>query len=669
MASARPADSDSSDDTWRELQRLLDDVTQAARSAVPAAEFFSLLVDRTLRATGARAALLWTRTADGRFQPEFHRHGEHFRLAEDRLARELHAQLLDTVPQLDDTHWIPAGSGSTSDVGGRVNRGDALSLTPLRLAGTTFAVLELAHGAEDDPTVERACREIIAAFTEQAATWRRGVELAEWRQRGEFARECDQFVLRIHAALDLPATMGEIVQGTRRLVGCDRVTLAVRSGREWRIEMVSGLETVDRRSTVINALERFLNTVARTGESFEWAGAATELPGEVAEPLNAYLDLAHPRTLVCWPLVPDRWAASEPHGTAEPLGILVLERFAGGFTDDQRGRLERVARHAAQALGNAWEYATLPGASWLRGLRAFTGADRRLRRRRLLGCAIALAIVAAVLVWPVPFTVSARGALQPRTTREIFATADGEVSRILVDPAAHVELGQPLLQLASPELDLEWERLRGEYQTTREKLLAVESSRLLDAQKGRDSATDAAASEAELRRALESLEAQLAILEQQRRSLALTSPLAGAVLTWDPRELLEARPVKRGQALLTVGDVDGAWEARLDIPDHAVGHVVEAQAASEQPLRVTLVLATAPGSPYEGQLSLVEGITGSDEEGRPTVKARVALDQAPLTTRRPGATVQARVHCGRRALGYVWFHELFEFLQAQLATL
>ena len=33
----------------------------------------------------------------------------------------------------------------------------------------------------------------------------------------------------------------------------------------------------------------------------------------------------------------------------------------------------------------------------------------------------------------------------------------------------------------------------------------------------------------------------------------------------------------------------------------------------------------------------------------------------------PGATARARIDCGRRALGYVWLHDLFEAFQTWVA--
>jgi hypothetical protein len=31
-----------------------------------------------------------------------------------------------------------------------------------------------------------------------------------------------------------------------------------------------------------------------------------------------------------------------------------------------------------------------------------------------------------------------------------------------------------------------------------------------------------------------------------------------------------------------------------------------------------------------------------------------------------GADVKAKIHCGRAAIGYVWFHELWEFIQSRI---
>jgi hypothetical protein len=69
-------------------------------------------------------------------------------------------------------------------------------------------------------------------------------------------------------------------------------------------------------------------------------------------------------------------------------------------------------------------------------------------------------------------------------------------------------------------------------------------------------------------------------------------------------------------------------------------------------------------------------------EGGNTVRMRVAFDQNELRklldapteagvaqlkkNLKVGADVKAKIHCGRAAIGYVWFHEVWEFIQSRI---
>jgi hypothetical protein len=48
------------------------------------------------------------------------------------------------------------------------------------------------------------------------------------------------------------------------------------------------------------------------------------------------------------------------------------------------------------------------------------------------------------------------------------------------------------------------------------------------------------------------------------------------------------------------------------------------------------------------------------------VLVRVAIDKTQLPDLRPGASVTARIDCGTRPIGYVWFHDVWEFVQTQV---
>jgi hypothetical protein len=60
--------------------------------------------------------------------------------------------------------------------------------------------------------------------------------------------------------------------------------------------------------------------------------------------------------------------------------------------------------------------------------------------------------------------------------------------------------------------------------------------------------------------------------------------------------------------------------------------------------------------------------TETDKTTGSTVLVTLTFDRAAIRPEqlRPGATVTAKIHCGRRSLGYVWLHELWETIQSRV---
>ena len=63
-----------------------------------------------------------------------------------------------------------------------------------------------------------------------------------------------------------------------------------------------------------------------------------------------------------------------------------------------------------------------------------------------------------------------------------------------------------------------------------------------------------------------------------------------------------------------------------------------------------------------GQSAEVHGEEGSTV----LIKVEINGQDVPEAARKPGATVTAKVYCGRRSLGYVWFHDLLAFVQSRI---
>ena len=156
-----------------------------------------------------------------------------------------------------------------------------------------------------------------------------------------------------------------------------------------------------------------------------------------------------------------------------------------------------------------------------------------------------------------------------------------------------------------PQLDFEFKQVVGDLQTARQRKASLDAE-ILQLRGGSEEQRLAhgrlVAQQKEVDERINSLLELYAILEKKQAELQVLSPLEGDVLTWDVKQLLQDRPVERGQAPLTVGDLAGPWQLDLRIPDREVAHVLAARRDLGEKLRVSYRLATRPDVPLQGTL-------------------------------------------------------------------
>jgi multidrug efflux pump subunit AcrA (membrane-fusion protein) len=331
-------------------------------------------------------------------------------------------------------------------------------------------------------------------------------------------------------------------------------------------------------------------------------------------------------------------------------------------------QVARVVNLARCVLRNAIDYDTLPLRFVARGVRQ-AGAFWPFQRSKVtavLGC---LLLLGMALTWiPARFYVRAEGELQPAERREIYAPFDGEVVEVHGQHDEDVEQGQVLLVMRSRPLEIELQRLQGDYQTTAKRLFAITSARFQSA--GESSASDnypgeLAAEEQELKQLLLSQQSQIQLVREQCNQLSVQSPIHGRVLTWNTREVLEDRPVQKGQLLMSTANIEGSWIIELSVPENRIGHLVAAQRA-HAPLQVTFVLASDRGTIYRGHVIQVGARTELLSDQQSSVKVTATVPDTARDILRPGAIIYAKVDCGVRSLGFVWLHDIFEALKARL---
>ena len=655
------------DETWREIEQLVGEVSALASGDSSPEDFYRGLLTRTVQALAARGGAIWTRSADGRFRL-LHQIQLGLTPFSADAADPLHTRLLDAVAGGTEALAIPPQSGS-GEPGALDNPSDALLLLcPVLVESRAVSIVEIFQRPGASPAVQQGYIRLLVALCDLAADFHRRRELAQLRDWSTAAGQIEQFSQSVHRSLDLDATAYALANEGRRCAGCDRVSVLVRRRRAYVVNAISGIDTVDRRANLVRALEDLVTTALATQEPLWSEGETASLPPIVADALQTFVDESHARRIAVLPLRAPQ--TEEPTRTPSP-GAVVLEWFE--LVADQaesRQRAEPVVRHGGLALHNALTHRSLPFfrlLQWLAGIGWLTRA--RQLPFTLLAAGVLVAASAALALIRAEFRIEARGQLQPETRRDVFAPNDGIVQQVHAVHAQAVAPGDLLVVLRKSELDRELTRVLGELQTARKQLESIQATRLQlerDRDATRENAEELTAREEELKKRLESFEKQHAILVVEQAELNVRSPIQGQVQTWEVTESLDARPVKRGQILMTVVDPSGPWVLELRVPDKHVGYVLAAREKLRPDLDVTFLLATHPSTTYRGTIRQVAMAAETDEQNQATVLVTVRIDRSRLPLLRPGATVVAKIDCGRRSLGFVWFHDLIEAVQTRL---
>jgi len=677
----------------RQILAIIDQIRALAQGDVKEAEFFSALLAKSIEAMGAVGGIVWLVRDQGRVESVTGQGVEHTGIAQDQDAQAAHGKLVGALMGNPTGLIVPPRAGLTNADGSAAasNPTDLLVVAaPIDRDGTRAGLIEIFHQS-NAPEVERGYLKFLQEVTQPARTFLDRQQLVTLDSQQTALVQVDRFSRAVHETLDPVSTAFVLANEARRIIGCDRVSVLVKRGRKLRLEAVSGQESIERRASAVQAVEALVRVVAKAGDPLWHPDPATELPPQIEEELEVYVDESHATALAIVPLEKPRptpvvqtggvdavavaKAEATPKVAPEPIGALVAEWFSSStFEGGKRARVELVAEHGRVALANALAHTSLPLYPLLNLLgksKALTTA-RNLPKTILAMLAAAAAILALVLV-PADLRLEGKGTLEPVHHRDVFAGIDGVVESIApgVEHAADVKEGQLLASLRNIELDVALTDVLGRKAASEEQLVSTRRAILEDKKISADEKTRMAGRAAQLQREIESLEAQRTLYEAKKLSLAVRSPIDGVIVTWQVRDRLMLRPVEKGQVLLNVADKTGPGELEIHLPDDRLGHVnrayAEARAAGRE-LEVDYILATDPGTRHVGTVREIhEQAEVRGEQGN-TVLLRITIDPSRHEKEElgAGASVTARINCGKRPLGYVIFHDLVAFIQQHI---
>lgn len=652
-----------SDAVRRRVEELVHEMAQLARSELPPERFYRELLTRMTVALGAHGGIVWLRDSRQSLAPAASLEAAH---AEVLTAAAPHADLLQRAVAAGE----PIAERPNPEEWPPETNNWLLLVAPLSVAGQTIGLLEIVQRGEVSTATADGNLRFLARTTALAHEYLKNRQLEHWATELQRWQHLDLFVRAIHTAGRFSQLAFAIANEGRTVAACDRLSVLTRDGRRQKLQATSGQAGIDRRSNVVRRMEAAATLVARARRTV----SSQDDPAQLAAPLAAAFaelteetDAAHCTLmpLVAGPHDPDSTGTEATAG--ELVGVLVAEWFDAPPAQRERGWLERVARHASAALYQAQQHRGLLPGALRRGLAMF--GIERLPKTLFVFAALAAAVTALAVV-PARFSVEGHGTLEPAVRRDVFAAVDGVVRAINVKHLQHVDKGAVLLRLTNDELELKRAALEGERQKLQATIDALSSTRT-----GQWSAEDRSRHASQLRslkQSLAGLAEQLELLNRRAEALDVTSPLTGEVITWDVENLLRARPVSRGHLLLSVADTTAPWRVEVPLPEQRLGHVVAAfqQAkAAGQPLNVEFVLATNPEHSYTGRLEEIAGRADVDPQQGNTVRLIVSLDrsQIPAELLRAGAAATVKVDCGQRSAGYVWFHDVWEWYQREVA--
>ncbi len=654
--------------TKLEIRGLVNEITQLSQSDCSLEEFYEGFLNRISAALASVGGAIWSVDEGSRLELRYQINMAKAQLADDEDRQFQHTLLLQKMLETGQSTLVQPRSGSADEDEAGNPTDFLLVMGVIKIDGEVQGVVEILQRPGGGPTTQRGYLRFLMQMCDLAGDYLKTRRLRSFGDRQQLWDQLEEFIHTVHHSLNVRDTVYTIANEGRRLVGADRVSVALCRGGKCKIEVVSGLDTIDRRAREIRHLGGLATAVVRGGQPLLYDGDAENLPPQIEKRLNSYVDKSHAKSVVVVPLKEPPDKTENSRRRSKTIAALVVEQFKDNrLTDAFTKRIDVVAAHSADALHSALEYNGL----FLLPVWRALGKSRMILAIRNLPITLFVLLLAALAVFGLfvvqsDFDLSADGTLRPTVQRDIFAKADGTLVQVPVEPGMAVTKGHIVARLENHGLESEIIDLNGQLSENEKQTFAIrrvftENPRMDPVQE-----IELAGKLAQLEVAKASIERQLAIYREQRRQMIVTSPIEGQVATWQVRNKLLQRPVHRGQRLMTLFNPAEPWELELQMPERRMGHVDLARRKSDEPLRVTFILATHPGEEFKGRVTSIDRSADVRDENGNTVRICVAIDKDVLPDLRDGAKVTARVHCGRRSFGYVWFHELVETIQAKV---
>lgn len=421
-----------------------------------------------------------------------------------------------------------------------------------------------------------------------------------------------------------------------------RVSLGVCHAKHIELEAISFSANFDKRTQAMQAINEAMAEAWEQGTAIDFSPAQLAEPGPDPEPaLSALIKRAHQQ-------LQQQQQLQSVHSVLVRngdviIGVLTIELDKqAALTDDQRSFVQQ-ALHFAGAIIALRQQAS---ASVWQGFKQRTA--QRLERwfgedswRGKIITALLLVFVVALFV-PLDYRVSADATLQTTEKYLVVSPQDGYLGKISARPGDNVKKGSALAQLNDEDLRLERQKLASQVQQYRQ---------AYDTALANSDRVEAAIASAQMDQA----SIQLRLVDQQLGRTQLIAPMDGIIVSDDISQT-QGAPVKQGDVLFEIAAAQG-FLVQLFIDERDIAAVKSGQEGQVK-------FSSLPNDVFAVRVISVTPIS-EVREGRNYFRVDAELIRE-LDVLRPGMTGTGKLTAGRRALGWIWFHDLWYWLRLTL---
>lgn len=421
-----------------------------------------------------------------------------------------------------------------------------------------------------------------------------------------------------------------------------RVSLGLRYAKAIELEAISFSANFDKRTQAMQAINEAMAEAVEQDSAIDFSPALITDPAPDAESTFPVLIKRAHQQLQQQQQLQSVHSLLVRNGDAI-VGVLTIELDKqAALTDDQRSFLQQALQFAGAILALRQQ---VTASVWqgfrrrtLERLERWFGEDSW--RGKIIATFLLIFVVA--LFVPLDYRIAADATLQTTEKYLVVSPHDGYLGKIIARPGDSVKKGAALAQLNDEDLRLERRKLASQVQQYRQ---------TYDTALANSNRIEAAVASAQL----DQVSIQLQLIDQQLERTQLIAPMDGIIVSDDISQT-QGAPVKQGDVLFEIAAAQG-FLVQLFVDEHDIAAVQSGQEGQVK-------FSSLPGELFDIR---VESVTPISEvrEGRNyfRVDAELIREVAVL---RPGMTGSGKLIAGRRALGWIWFHDMWHWLRLTL---